>query len=80
MNMRGKVMQTVIALGSKSDHSARIIVYDEGEFVLRRSGRNPFADPEIDKPFGNQIECQGSVHGQEFIMDDWTDIEGEKTT
>jgi hypothetical protein len=62
-------MQTVIASGSKSEHSAVVIVSDEG-------GGNPFVDPELEKLVCKQIQCEGKVHGQYFIVDGWSEVEG----
>mgnify|MGYP001278471256 CR=1 FL=1 len=74
MKINGKVVRKLVAPGSKSEHDAVMIVTDEGEFILRRSGGNPFADPELDKLVGKQLQCEGTSHGQAFIMTDWSEV------
>jgi hypothetical protein len=77
MNLRGKVIRTRVAPGSKSERDAVVIVTDKGEFVLRRMGANPFVDPELDKLVGKNLRCKGTVHNQSFIMTEWSELDEE---
>ena len=77
MNVRGKVIRTKIASGSKSEREAVVISTDEGEFVLRRGGTNPFVDPELDKLVGKHLQCEGTLHGQYLIMTNWSEVNEE---
>ncbi|NQT37743.1 MAG: hypothetical protein HQ581_09655 [Planctomycetes bacterium] len=77
MNVRGKIIRTKVAPGSKSERDAVVIVTGDREFVLRRSGANPFVDPELDKLVGKHLQCEGTLHGQHFIMTDWSEVDEE---
>lgn len=72
MKTHGAVVKKPIAAGSKSARDAVMLVTDEGEFVLRRQGGNPFFDPELERLVGKQIECDGQLHGYTFIMSQWS--------
>ena len=78
MKLLGKIVKKGVALGSKSQHDAVVIVTENGEFILRRSGGNPFADPELDKLVGKQLQCEGTLHGQTFIMTNCSDLNDEE--
>jgi hypothetical protein len=77
MTVRGRVVRTKVAPGSKSERDAVVIVTGDGQFVLRRSGANPFVDPELDKLVGKRLQCEGTLHGQYFIMTDWYVVDEE---
>jgi len=68
MTFNGTVVKKLFARGSKSEHEAVCLVTDQGEFVLRRQGGNPFSDPELDKLVGKQIRCEGQVVGYTLII------------
>jgi hypothetical protein len=77
MKLRGNIIRTNVATGSKSERDAVVIATSDGEFVLRRSGANPFDDPELDKLVGKRLRCEGTLHGQYFIMTDWSEVADE---
>jgi tRNA nucleotidyltransferase/poly(A) polymerase len=70
----GRVVKKPFAKGSKSDHQAIMLVLDDGtgEYVLRRTGENPFHDPELEKLVGRSICAKGLIHGYIFLMSTWT--------
>ena len=70
--LRGKVVMSRYAAGSKSDHMAVMLSTPEGEFKLRRPGGNPFNDPELEGLVGQEIEGAGNIAGNLFIMKDYT--------
>lgn len=67
----GQVVKRPVAAGSKSARDAVMLVTAEHEYVLRRQGGNPFADPVLDELVGQRIECEGKVHGYTFLMSQW---------
>ncbi len=74
MEVRGTVKRTRVAPGSKSDRMAVVLVTDQGEYVLRRSGTNVFVDSKLDELVGKYLKCEGTLHEQYFLMDSWTEI------
>ena len=68
---RGKVIQKPFGQGSKSEHDAVYLVTDEGEYVLRRAGGNPFRDPELDALGGKEIVCEGTSTDHTLIVSEW---------
>jgi len=74
MEARGKVIRTRVAPGSKSDRAAVVLITDKGDYILRRSGANAFVDPKLDELVGKSLKCEGTLHGQYFLMDSWTEI------
>lgn len=73
MQLNGHVVKKLFAAGSKSEREAVIIVTDEGEFVLRRKGGNPFFDAALEKLVGKRIRCEGDLTGYTFLMTNWTE-------
>jgi len=71
MEFRGEVVKKPFAVGSKSERDAVKIITQEGEFVLRRQGGNPFFDPELDQLVGKFIHGQGTQHENHLILTSW---------
>ena len=78
MTFKGTVIKRVFALGSKSEHEAVYLVTDQGEFVLRRQGGNPFSDLELDRLVGKQIRCEGDLVGYTLLMSAWSETKGNE--
>jgi hypothetical protein len=76
VKLQGHVVKRPVAVGSKSQRDAVVLVTDSGEFVLRRSGGNPFSDTLLDSLVGKSIEVDGVVHGYTLIVSNWS--EGEE--
>lgn len=68
----GKVTRKTFGKGSKSEYEAVFLETEEGEFVLRRRGGNPFHDPELQKLVGKDIRCEGSIEDYVLMISDWT--------
>ena len=73
MQLTGHVIKKPFASGSKSEREAVVLVTEEGEFVLRRLGGNPFFDAELENLVGKTIHCDGDLTGYTFIMTRWTE-------
>jgi hypothetical protein len=73
MQLSGRVIKKPFAAGSKSEREAIILVTEAGEYVLRRTGGNPFFDAELENLVGKQIRCDGNLTGYTFLMDNWTE-------
>jgi hypothetical protein len=68
----GRVSRQVVAPGSKSEREAVVLDTEDMQYVLRRMGGNPFADPQLDDLVGKTVRAVGEVHGPDFIMSEWT--------
>jgi len=73
MERSGHVVRKTIAEGSKSERSAILLQTEEGEYVLRIQGGNPFEDRRLDELVGKRICARGQLHGYTFVMDDWAE-------
>jgi hypothetical protein len=70
----GRVVKKPVALGTKSEREAVMLVTAKGEFVLRRQGGNAYKDPELDALVGKSIACDGTLHGYTVIMSEWREL------
>jgi hypothetical protein len=68
--LNGKVVKKKFAEGSKSEHDAICLETDNGSFVLRRKGGNPFNDPELHKLIGERVEAMGIINNTLFLADE----------
>ena len=75
MKLRGRVTKKMLYGGTKSEHEGLILVTLQGEFKLRRKGGNPFQDDTLAQLEGSEIEGEGIIRGQQFIMDQWVIID-----
>lgn len=73
MERLGKVIRKQLAVGSKSERSAVVLQSDGEEYVLRIQDGNPFHDPRLDDLVGKNIRASGLMHGNTFVMQDWTE-------
>jgi hypothetical protein len=71
MGITGRVVKKPFAAGSKSEREAILLVTEEGEYVLRRQGGNPFYDRELEKLVGKKIEVDGKIIGYTLMMSNW---------
>jgi hypothetical protein len=72
MNIRGHVIRKKLYSGTKSEHEGLALVTPEGEYKLRRQGGNPFWDEELAPLEGKEIECEGLLRGNQFVMSWWS--------
>lgn len=63
MRFVGTVKRAAYAEGSKSEHLGVVLETQDGEFLLRREGGNPFADPFWDEWIGRRVSCEGILEG-----------------
>ena len=68
----GMVTKGPFGTGSKSEREAIYIETEDGRYVLRRQGGNPFHDAELEKLLGKSIRCTGIVTGYTLLMSHWT--------
>jgi hypothetical protein len=71
MELRGKVVRKPVGSGSKSARAAVVLVTDDAEYVLRRTGGNAFSDPELEALVGSNIRATGTLHGYTFLVQSW---------
>jgi hypothetical protein len=69
----GTVVRKLFAQGSKSEHDAVVLTTAQGDFLLRREGGNPFADPVLDALVGKVVRCDGVLLGTTLLVKDWTE-------
>jgi hypothetical protein len=67
MELKGKVVIKRFAKGSKSEHDAVYLETDQGNYVLRQAGANPFADPKLKKLVGKRISAEGTLKDYLFL-------------
>lgn len=75
MQLRGRVSKKVLYIGTKSEHEAITLITGQGEFKLRRKGGNAFMDDILINLDGKEIEGDGVLRGNQFILDKWEIIE-----
>jgi hypothetical protein len=68
MEFSGRVVFKPFAEGTKSERVGIYLVTDQGEYLLRRKGGNPFHDPVLEGLAGSRIRCQGTLHGYTLIL------------
>ena len=73
MERSGNVVRRQVAEGSKSERPAILLQTEEGEYVLRIQGGNPFHDQRLEQLVGKRIRARGQLHGYTFLMDDWAE-------
>jgi hypothetical protein len=73
MERSGEVIRKLFAAGSKSERQAVMLKTEDGEYVLRIKGGNPFHDPRLEALLGKRIHARGALHGYTFIMDEWNE-------
>jgi len=71
MKLRGHVTRKLLNRGTKSEHEGLVLVSPEGEFKLRRQGGNPFWDETLASLEGKEIEGEGILRKQQFILSRW---------
>ena len=75
MKLRGRVTRKLLYRGTKSEHEGLVLLAPEGEFKLRRQGGNPFEDEALTALEGKEIEGEGVVRKNQFIMSRWEVID-----
>ena len=76
MKLSGTVKEKKIAPGSKSERIAIVLETDDAEYVLRQPGKNPLAkDEELVELVGSKMECQGTIHGQYFLVSSFKSLD-----
>lgn len=71
MELGGRIAKKVFGTGSKSEREAICLETAGGDYVLRRSGANPFEiDTELEALVGAQVRCSGTLHGYTFLLSD----------
>ena len=75
MKLRGRVTKNLLYAGTKSEHEGITLMTSQGELKLRRKGGNPFWDETLADLEGKEIEGEGIVRGNQFIMEHWVIID-----
>jgi hypothetical protein len=72
MQFEGMIIKKPFGIGSKSERNAVMLLTNDHEYVLRRTGGNPFHDPQLEDLVGKRVVCQGILHGYTLLMKEWT--------
>ena len=75
MKLRGRVSKKMLYTGTKSEHQGIVLRTPKGELKLRRRMCNPFKDKIIEQLVGNEIEGEGIIRNNQFLIDHWKIIE-----
>ena len=75
MKLRGRVTKKLLYAGTKSEHEGIALTTLQGELKLRRKGGNPFRDETLAHLEGKEIEGEGIIRGNQFIMEHWVIID-----
>jgi hypothetical protein len=81
VRMRGRVARRTYAAGSKSERPAMMIITEDGaEYLLRRVGANPYADPELDTLDGALIEATGRLYRDVLLVEQYRLIDPRRSS
>jgi hypothetical protein len=75
MKLRGRVTRKLLSAGTKSEHEGIALTTPRGVFKLRRRTGNPFRDETLAQLEGKEIEGEGIIRSNQFIMDRWEVID-----
>jgi hypothetical protein len=68
----GQVTRKKFGSGTKSEREAICVVTPKGDYLLRRSGANPFElDAELEPLVGKQVRFSGTLDGYTFFVSHW---------
>lgn len=67
--LRGTVMDTVHARGSKSERTAPYLQTIETRYLLRRRHGPSFGDTGLAQLVGHAVECDGTIVAQWLLLD-----------
>jgi hypothetical protein len=74
MKFAGRVVKRLVAPGSKSEREAYCLQTSSGELVLRQYGANAFTDSAFESLEGKQIEAEGILSHNTFIVKEWQEL------
>lgn len=74
VELSGAVTKHLASAGSKSERQGVFLETNQGTYVLRRQGGNPFSDPELNELVGKRIHCKGILTEHTLTMSEW-DVE-----
>lgn len=77
VELSGEVTKHLASKGSKSERQGVFLETDQGTYLLRRQGGNPFSDPQLNELVGKRIHCKGILTEHALIMSEW-DVEESK--
>jgi hypothetical protein len=71
----GKVVKEKMSPGSKSEHMAVKLKTEEGTFVLRKKGGNPFYDESLGELVGKKVTVTGVVKDYVLMASEVVEID-----
>jgi hypothetical protein len=70
MQLSGKISVKKFGAGSKSEHDAVYLETDQGDYVLRKAGANPFEHVGLKEMIGKQVTVEGTLDQYQFLASD----------
>ncbi len=70
VELTGKVVIKKFGADSKSEHNAVYLETEQGEYVLRKVGGNPFYDASLHKLEGKTVTAKGVISDYLFLATD----------
>jgi hypothetical protein len=67
--LRGTVIETPLAPGSKSERLAVALQTGDARYVLRRRGGPSYGDTTLARLVGHAVECDGTVTSYLLLLD-----------
>lgn len=70
MIIKGRIRRGVFGLGSKSEHNSIYLETDQGRFLLRKKGENPFQESSLANLEGKSVTVIGSLDAYLLLADE----------
>ena len=77
VKLTGTVVSGTFGKGSKSAHEALHLKTEDGMYVLRRKGGNPFFDEVLQKMEGKTITATGTIEDYLFVARNLKETDGD---
>lgn len=68
MKLKGTVIVKPFGKGSKSEHDAIWFKTENGEYLLRELGANPFNNEKLQALVGKELTLEGIIEDNKFLL------------
>ena len=68
MKLKGTVIIKPFGKGSKSEHDAIWFKTENGEYLLRELGANPFNNEKLHALVGKELTLEGIIEDNKFLL------------
>jgi hypothetical protein len=70
MTIKGRIRRGMFGYGSKSEHNSLYLETDQGRFLLRKKGENPFQESSLANLEGKMVTVVGTLDAYLLIADE----------